>query len=95
MGNQCTRYLSFVPWDEFLVVRCNLFGVQLGPFYFTKLLTPALIAGASQSPDGKARVTFTSSIVQTNNFNYETVTDTPARKKMRADQRYGQSKFVC
>ncbi|KDR69693.1 hypothetical protein GALMADRAFT_77276 [Galerina marginata CBS 339.88] len=66
----------------------------LGPFYFTTLLMPALTAGAKQSPDGKARVTFSASIVQTKSINYDVMTDTPARKKMSADQRYGQSKFA-
>jgi NAD(P)-dependent dehydrogenase (short-subunit alcohol dehydrogenase family) len=66
----------------------------LGPFYFTKLLIPALTAGAKQSADGKARVTFSASIVQTKSIKYDVMTDTPARKKMCADQRYGQSKFA-
>jgi hypothetical protein len=39
-------------------------------------------------------VTFASSIVQTKSIKYDVMTDTPARKKMCADQRYGQSKFV-
>lgn len=66
----------------------------LGPFYFTKLLLPALLAAAQSSPDDKARVTFTASIVQTKGIKFDTLTDTPARKKMCADQRYGQSKFT-
>jgi retinol dehydrogenase-12 len=39
-------------------------------------------------------VTFASSIVQTKSIKYDVMTDTPARKKMCADQRYGQSKFA-
>lgn len=66
-----------------------------GPFYFTKLLIPVLTAGANNSPEGVSRVTFTSSIYQTKSINYDVVTDTPARKKISADQRYGQSKLVC
>ena len=65
-----------------------------GPFYFTKLLMPALISAAQSSEDKKARVTFTASIVQSKGIKFDTLTDTPARKKMSADQRYGQSKFV-
>ena len=87
--------IYLIPWKEFPVVRCNLSDQLLGPFYFTKLLIPALMAGAKQSADGKARVTFAASIVQTKSINYDAMTDTPARKKMCADQRYGQSKFVC
>jgi len=66
----------------------------LGPYYFTKLLIPALIAGAKKSADGKARVTFAASIVQSKSIDYNTLTDTPARKKLSADKRYGQSKFA-
>ncbi|KAF8968801.1 NAD-binding protein, partial [Flammula alnicola] len=66
----------------------------LGPFYFTKLLVPALLEAAKNSEDNKARVTFAASIVQTKSIKWDTLTDTPARKKMCADQRYGQAKFA-
>jgi len=66
----------------------------VGPFFFTHLLTPALLAGAQSSPDKKARVTFTASIVQTTSINWDSLTDTPARKKVSAKDRYGQSKFA-
>lgn len=66
----------------------------LGPFHFTQLLMPALIAGAESSKDKKARVTFTASIVQSKSIVWNSFTDTPARKKQCADQRYMQSKFV-
>lgn len=65
-----------------------------GPWYLTNLLLPALLAGASSSPDGKARVIFASSIVQAKEFKWDTMRDTPERKKMGPDARYGQSKFV-
>jgi retinol dehydrogenase 12 len=55
---------------------------------------PALIAGAEKSPDKKARITFAASIVQTKGINFDSLKDTPQRKKMCADQRYMQSKFV-
>ncbi|EJD00113.1 NAD-binding protein [Fomitiporia mediterranea MF3/22] len=66
----------------------------VGPFYFTQQLMPALLAAAENSPDKKARVLFTSSIVQSDDINFETTKDTPARKKMSASNRYGQSKFA-
>lgn len=56
---------------------------------------PALFAAAESSPDKKARVLFTASIVQSDTIDFDTVKDTPARKKLSADKRYGQSKFVC
>jgi len=67
--------------------------LSTGPFYFTQLLMPAILAAAENSPD-KARITFTSSSAQST-IKWDTLTDTPARKKTRPDQRYGQSKFVC
>ncbi|KAF5315260.1 hypothetical protein D9619_006955 [Psilocybe cf. subviscida] len=56
----------------------------LGHFYFTKLLIPALLAGAKSTQDGKARVVNTSSsaseFIKTINFN--TLKDGAARKKL-------------
>jgi len=57
-------------------------------------LAPALIEGAKTSSDGKARITFAASIVQTKAISWDTLTDTPARKKLWPEWRYGQSKFV-
>ncbi|KAF8509047.1 NAD-P-binding protein [Gautieria morchelliformis] len=65
----------------------------VGPFYFTQLLMPAIVVAAENSPDN-ARITFTSSSVQTTSIKWDTLTATPARKKMGPDQRYMQSKFA-
>ena len=65
-----------------------------GPYEFTKLLLPALLTAAAESPDRKAHVTFTASQAQSTDIKFDTLTDTPARKKMNPDKRYGQSKFV-
>ncbi|KAF4610211.1 hypothetical protein D9613_010552 [Agrocybe pediades] len=67
----------------------------LGHFYFTKLLLPALLAGAKASPDGKARVVNTSSSGShlVNNLKFNTFKDTPARKRFGTYNLYSQSKF--
>ncbi|EGN98303.1 hypothetical protein SERLA73DRAFT_183239 [Serpula lacrymans var. lacrymans S7.3] len=65
----------------------------LGPFYFTKLLLPALISGAKDSPDGKARVVNVSSAVHHfNGLDFNTFKDGPARKKVYSGFLYSQSK---
>lgn len=64
-----------------------------GPFHFTQLLMPALLAAARNS-DNKSRVVFASSVVLSKGINFDSLEDTPARKKVCADQRYGQSKLV-
>jgi len=71
----------------------NLF---LGHFYFTKLLTPALLAGAASSPDGKARVVNTASSASlfVGGVDFNTLKDTPARKKRSPEILYSQSKLV-
>jgi len=68
----------------------------LGHYYFTTLLIPALLAGAKSSPDGKARVVNTSSSasVLTSGVNFNTLKDTPARKKYSTSSLYAQSKLV-
>ena len=65
-----------------------------GPFLFTKLLMPALLAGAGSSSDKRARILFSASIAQSNYIAWDSLTDTPERKKTSANQRYGQSKLV-
>ncbi|KAG6917173.1 hypothetical protein DXG01_003609 [Tephrocybe rancida] len=57
------------------------------------LLMPALIAAASHAGQ-KARVIFTSSIAASENINFDSLKGTPARKKVGADQRYGQFKLA-
>jgi len=72
------------------------FGVNvIGHFYFTQLLLPALLAGAQSSPDKKARVVNTSSLTSTtvNGIDFNTLKDSPARKKLGLDALYSQSKL--
>ncbi|KAJ7352045.1 NAD(P)-binding protein [Mycena albidolilacea] len=67
----------------------------LGHFYLTKLLLPTLSATAS--PGKPARVINTSSIASEINgpdINYNTLKDSPARKKMGVNKLYAQSKFA-
>ncbi|KAJ7116048.1 hypothetical protein C8R44DRAFT_675607 [Mycena epipterygia] len=66
----------------------------LGPFYFTKLLLPALLAGAKSSPDGKARVVNTcSGMHQMNRLDFKVILDDKKRKKAGAQALYALSKF--
>ena len=69
----------------------------VGHFYFTKLLIPALIAGAKSSTDGKARVVNLSSVAAylTKSFDLDMAQDLPQRKKASPTYLYGQSKLVC
>ncbi|KAG1869443.1 hypothetical protein DFJ58DRAFT_837739 [Suillus subalutaceus] len=67
----------------------------LGHFYFTKTIMPALLAGASQSPDGTARIVNTSSNAHwLSSLDYNTFKDSPARQKKSAMNLYGQSKLL-
>ncbi|KAK0196652.1 hypothetical protein F5146DRAFT_1217684 [Armillaria mellea] len=70
----------------------------LGHFYLTKLLLPALEAGARASSDGKARVVNTSSFAYelSSKLEYDLFRDGPARKKgvgSSTEKMYSQSKF--
>lgn len=68
----------------------------LGHFHFTKLLMPALLAGAKSSPDGKARVVNTSSFASlfTGTVDFDTLQDTEARIQKGTMMLYCQSKLV-
>ncbi|KAJ7782022.1 hypothetical protein DFH07DRAFT_792336 [Mycena maculata] len=67
----------------------------LGPFYFTKLLTPALLEGAKSSPDGKARVVNTSSgMHMLNRLHFKIILDEKKRKKAGTQPLYALSKFA-
>jgi NAD(P)-dependent dehydrogenase (short-subunit alcohol dehydrogenase family) len=69
--------------------------VWSGHFYFTKLLLPTLIATAKTSPDGKARVVNTSSLMHMfGGLDFNTFKDGPARKKRDGAYLYEQSKRV-
>jgi retinol dehydrogenase-12 len=67
-----------------------------GHFYFTKLLIPALLAGAKSSSDGKARVLNVSSIAayMSSTFDLDMARDTAQRKKSSLTYLYSQSKLV-
>ncbi|KAJ7759257.1 hypothetical protein B0H16DRAFT_1819836 [Mycena metata] len=67
----------------------------LGPFYFTKLLLPALLAGAKSSADGKARVVNTSSGMHLmNKLDFKVILDDKKRKKAGSQLLYSLSKFA-
>ena len=67
----------------------------LGHYYFAILLIPALLAGVKSSPDHHARVVTTaSSGAYLDTIHWETLKDTPERKKRSTDYQYMQSKFV-
>ncbi|KAF7335669.1 NAD(P)-binding protein [Mycena venus] len=66
----------------------------LGHFYLTKLLLPTLLAAAA--PGKPARVVNTSSIASEifgQDIDYNTLKDSPARKKMGVNMLYYQSKY--
>ncbi|KAJ6496056.1 NAD(P)-binding protein [Mycena sanguinolenta] len=66
----------------------------LGHFYFTKLLLPTLLA--TTAPGQPARVINTSSSaseMQGGDIDYNTLKDSPARKKAGVEKLYYQSKF--
>ncbi|KZT06203.1 NAD(P)-binding protein [Laetiporus sulphureus 93-53] len=66
----------------------------IGHFFFTKLLIPALIAGAETSPDHHARIVMTSSgAAYRYTLNWDSFKDGPARRKMSTNTLYCQSKF--
>ncbi|KAF7367271.1 NAD(P)-binding protein [Mycena sanguinolenta] len=66
----------------------------LGHFFFTKLLLPALIAGAKSSPDGKARVVNTSSFAHyLGSLDFETFKDGQKRRKLHKARLSSQSKL--
>ncbi|KAJ7334199.1 hypothetical protein DFH08DRAFT_880469 [Mycena albidolilacea] len=67
----------------------------LGPFYLTKLLLPALLAGAKSSSDGKARVVNTSSGMHLmNKLDFKVILDDKKRKKAGVQPLYALSKFA-
>ncbi|EPS99625.1 NAD-binding protein [Fomitopsis schrenkii] len=71
------------------------FGTNVvGHFFFTKLLVPALIAGKETSPDHHSRIVTTSSgAAYGYTLNFDTFTDSPARRRMMTNTLYSQSKF--
>ncbi|TFK84291.1 NAD(P)-binding protein [Polyporus arcularius HHB13444] len=66
----------------------------LGHFYLTELLMPALLAGVVSSPDHHTRVVTTSSSgAYLGHIRWDTLKDSPARRKLRLEQLYYQSKL--
>ncbi|KAH9945581.1 NAD(P)-binding protein [Amylocystis lapponica] len=72
------------------------FGTNVvGPFLFTQLLMPTLIAGAKASPDGRARIITTSSgAAYWHTLNWDSFRDGPRRRRMSPEALYAQSKFA-
>ncbi|KAJ7930497.1 NAD-P-binding protein [Mycena leptocephala] len=83
------------PIDQLTAQKYDLqFGTNvLGHFYLTKLLLPMLLATAT--PDAPARVINTSSFLShlVSCVDFNTVKESPKRKKVGASKLYGQSKF--
>ena len=90
--------------EKFLIVDERMYVLsdfrKLGPFYFTKLLLPALF-GAS-TPNNKSRVVNTSSAGSISSVSYfgsgldfATFKDSPRRRKYSKHELYCQSKLVC
>ncbi|KAF7288551.1 NAD(P)-binding protein [Mycena chlorophos] len=67
----------------------------LGHFYFTKLLLPTLISTAAASPSKTARVINTGSFASylRTSVDFNTVKESPARKRLGVQKLYAQSKF--
>ncbi|KAG1726539.1 uncharacterized protein EDB91DRAFT_1229054 [Suillus paluster] len=70
------------------------FGTNVvGHFYFTKLVMPALLAAARESPDGNARIVNTASNAHWfSGLDFNTFRDSPARRNKSTTILYGQSK---
>lgn len=67
----------------------------IGPFLFTKLLMPAILAAKDTHPDHHSRIIMTSSSgAYFYTLNFDTFKDSPARKKMSTQDLYFQTKFV-
>lgn len=61
-----------------------------------ELLVPALSAGAKASPDGYSRiVTTSSSAAYLDTLHYDTMKDSPQRRKTTTGSLYYRSKLVC
>ena len=68
----------------------------VGHFLLTKLLIPALLAGARSSPDAKARVVTTASLsAYLDVIDWDSFRPGPARDKLNTYTLYNQSKHVC
>ncbi|KAI0089974.1 NAD(P)-binding protein [Irpex rosettiformis] len=72
------------------------FGVNvIGHWYFTELLTPALLAVSREEPDQKARVITTSSMAcYLDRLHWDAIEDTAQRRKAALDALYNRSKHA-
>ncbi|KAI0769385.1 NAD-P-binding protein [Trametes elegans] len=90
--------VMFPPVEQLTADGYDLqFGTNvLGHFYFTQLLIPVLLSGASHSPDGRARVINTSSNghASVSKIDYDTLRDHPKRRKLGTQKLHFQSKFA-
>lgn len=90
------RGIMYPPMDDLTADGYDLqFGTNvLGHFFFTSLLIPALLAGASSSPDKTARVVTTSSSAH-HPLDFNTFRNSPARTQLGTKLLYAQSKSVA
>jgi len=66
----------------------------LGHFYFTQLLLPILSSTAKDKPKGTVRVVNSSSVAHLfGKLNFDSFKDGPARRKIRPEELYAQSKM--
>ncbi|KAI5888316.1 NAD(P)-binding protein [Schizophyllum commune H4-8] len=88
--------IMMTPMDRFTAQGYDAqFGTNvLGHYYLAKLLLPLLLSTAKSSPDKHARIIHTSSMMhwEADSVHFETLTDTPQRKKYSKEFLYGQSK---
>ncbi|KAI0344005.1 NAD(P)-binding protein [Trametopsis cervina] len=67
----------------------------IGHWYFTELLMPALLDVSQSEPGQKARIITTSSSASyLETLNWDTIEDTPARRKAAGDTLYNRSKHA-
>ncbi|KAJ7645233.1 NAD(P)-binding protein [Mycena polygramma] len=83
------------PIEQLTAQKYDLtFGTNvLGPFYFTKLLIPTLLATAASGKPVRVINTSSCAAEMISDIDYNTLKDTPARKKMTPTRLYWQSKF--
>ena len=67
-----------------------------GPFFLTKLLMPAILAGKETHPDHHSRIITVSSSAShlCGDIKFDTFKDGPARRKLSPMEHYSQTKLV-
>ncbi len=84
-------YYDILPW-QYLTHELSF----VGHWYLTELLMPALLAVAQDEPGQKARVITTSSLASyIDTIHWDTLKNTPQRRKVALDGLYNRSKHVC